>query len=141
MTSRLSELDQAIAEHAYVAQELQSQSSRRTTIVLQNLRNELQRQVDENGQDGQDRVDMLRIEEIIRGIQLPNWVPVSIAKAVSLRKGTNFISNSTAIATDNAAAWTFKQLICSQDWITKRSDDCRLHQFPGHFKKGSSDCS
>ena len=112
MTSRLSELDQAIAEHAYVAQGC-SRSPQRTTIVLQNLRDELQRQVDENGQDGQDRVDMLRIEEITRGIPLPNWVPVSIAKAVGLRKGTYFISNSTAIATDNAAASTFKQLICS----------------------------
>ena len=71
----MSELDQAIAEHARVAQELRSQSSGDSAAALLQLRNELQGQVDHNGGE---MVDKLRIEEVARGIPLSGWVPASI---------------------------------------------------------------
>ena len=59
MASLLSELDQAIAEHAGVAQEISSQSSEDLAAALLQLRIALQKQVDINGEQ---RVDQLKIE-------------------------------------------------------------------------------
>ena len=50
VASLVSELDQAIPEHACVAQEIRSQSSEDSAAALLQLRITLQKQVDINGE-------------------------------------------------------------------------------------------
>ena len=75
----LSELDQAIAEHACVAQETKSTSSGASASALLRLREELARQVE---QTGEQQVNRMKLEEYTRGIPLPSWIPASISNIV-----------------------------------------------------------